>query len=1251
MDPSFRDLGKGPPTMDERLKNAAIRGDVGFLREAIASGKPSEYFKLEYVPRDGTDAKEVGGNMFYLAAINGRVEFIREALEVLPFSVVHELLKHWRDLRATPYRSVRGNTFRKALVLQRNEYEQSVRPIEDFYEKHNSMDRDLKNAAIQGGVEFLKQASDKPLEYFKSMYFRCPTRKENGGNIFHLAAHHSKVEFFKAAMEILLHISEVELDILLWQRGDDIYRCEEATVLDVAGRKCREIVQVMEEFYRGRNSMDEQLKKAAIEGDVEFLREAVAPSVNKPNAYFQSLYCVPDPNYGKDQVGNMFHLAAWNKRGQFLREAMEILPKAAGVDVYLLLCQQDHPKHKRNPLHVAASEGYNKIVKVILDYYDDHKSLIPAPAMDCPSSVKPWLVKDEQGYTPFYYVMDRCREECALKLLSIDSELFSHMDDCGKDDPYYSIFVIALRRGFSKVILKFWESAPHWYTFDKRVLACALGPAPNCSDEIFILVLEQNLRVIKDRDFYRIWSPLASWVSIGKLYPFECVLKEEACATDLRRYIVDMISEENPLYYVAQSDCDEDRGVQIATILVDAWEKERGQLNAVKFDELSWFARRRNRGTVLRTAVKFDELPWFARRRNGGTVLRTAIVKRREKVALHFLSLEKIELFLGEEDQSLFLAINHQCSDVAQKILDLVDQHGLKALLTTNVGRTVLHNAPKCNGTWMEIGELWPFQCVLNKHEFNLNVRKNFGTLLGHKTDDKSWNPLHVAAAVGANGVIEHIVRFVLEAIPGQNLRFYCSAIEGKDIEGNTPVDFALSTGREELALYFLSMGIPSACDYIFKAIDKQCHSVVKFLLGKIHEGGWAHHLHMGRQNLLHIASKCTEENAKLIVERWPELINEQDERGKTPLERASEAGTSWLLKLILQKEQSSILKAPATAWVEPCERGDLSTILAFVENTYFRYVCRKQKDTPLHHVRFKDYNKYQQLLKCELIRELKNARDNQGNTPLHKAINNRNKDLTEILFSMGDIEWNIKNKDGKTAMDLLQEASQDPEWVSGEGWKQIGDLVGIGVRVNLEILWVRDEQAEFCNAIGVNPSLKITYIPSRRDVTQMRETISLVAALLATITFTAGFTLPGGFNGDNGEAILAKKAAFLVFLIADTYAMCCSMLILFSIIWSMVYDSKRSSFLADRSLGLLKHSLYGTFLAFMTGVYTVTGKQRPIASNNQGQDEETAPLTTQGEHQEIMMRSQQLLMINQSEHPEAEPLGEQSESKLDSIV
>ena len=53
-------------------------------------------------------------------------------------------------------------------------------------------------------------------------------------------------------------------------------------------------------------------------------------------------------------------------------------------------------------------------------------------------------------------------------------------------------------------------------------------------------------------------------------------------------------------------------------------------------------------------------------------------------------------------------------------------------------------------------------------------------------------------------------------------------------------------------------------------------------------------------------------------------------------------------------------------------------------------------------------------------------------------------------------------------------------------------------------------------------------------------ETNLLVATIIATVTFTAAFTVPGGYEsgGDNqGLAILSKQAAFKVFVIANALA------------------------------------------------------------------------------------------------------------------
>ncbi|MCD7459341.1 hypothetical protein HAX54_040668 [Datura stramonium] len=66
------------------------------------------------------------------------------------------------------------------------------------------------------------------------------------------------------------------------------------------------------------------------------------------------------------------------------------------------------------------------------------------------------------------------------------------------------------------------------------------------------------------------------------------------------------------------------------------------------------------------------------------------------------------------------------------------------------------------------------------------------------------------------------------------------------------------------------------------------------------------------------------------------------------------------------------------------------------------------------------------------------------------------------------------------------------------------------------------------------------------KDIMNAAQIHLVVATLLVTVTFAAGFTLPGGFESDHdspnkGMAILTRKSAFSAFIVTDAIAFVCS--------------------------------------------------------------------------------------------------------------
>ena len=116
-------------------------------------------------------------------------------------------------------------------------------------------------------------------------------------------------------------------------------------------------------------------------------------------------------------------------------------------------------------------------------------------------------------------------------------------------------------------------------------------------------------------------------------------------------------------------------------------------------------------------------------------------------------------------------------------------------------------------------------------------------------------------------------------------------------------------------------------------------------------------------------------------------------------------------------------------------------------------------------------------------------------------------------------------------------------------------------------------------------------------------ETNLLVATIIASVTFTAAFTVPGGYeSGDinQGLAVLSKQAAFKVFVIANALAFGFStasiLVYMFSANIRMVlsYADRRGK--TRRALQLANYSIRALVIAFISGTYAVVPHSLGIA-------------------------------------------------------
>ncbi|PWA42260.1 ankyrin repeat-containing domain, PGG domain protein [Artemisia annua] len=199
-----------------------------------------------------------------------------------------------------------------------------------------------------------------------------------------------------------------------------------------------------------------------------------------------------------------------------------------------------------------------------------------------------------------------------------------------------------------------------------------------------------------------------------------------------------------------------------------------------------------------------------------------------------------------------------------------------------------------------------------------------------------------------------------------------------------------------------------------------------------------------------------------------------------------------------------------------------------------------------------------------ELIRQYPDliwkVNDN-GLSIFHIAVKHRHEGIYNLLYEIGamkDLITPLKDENENNMLHLVGERAKK---------KRLEDVSGVALQMQRELLWFKEVEAmippsyrERKNKDGLTPYELFTKEHKelvKLGETWMKDTASqcmVVAALIATIVFAAAFTIPGGYNQDNGIPMFRSKATLMVFVVADAISLftsSASILIFLSILTS----------------------------------------------------------------------------------------------------
>ncbi|EER87702.2 hypothetical protein SORBI_3010G004800 [Sorghum bicolor] len=332
--------------------------------------------------------------------------------------------------------------------------------------------------------------------------------------------------------------------------------------------------------------------------------------------------------------------------------------------------------------------------------------------------------------------------------------------------------------------------------------------------------------------------------------------------------------------------------------------------------------------------------------------------------------------------------------------------------------------------------------------------------------------------------------------------------------DGTSPLYLAISLGKHKIAehLYSKSQGKLSYSGPHGRNLTRQRDSEQKgstpLQLAASLEG-WpdARYVYTWFPQIRRVSMSAT----KALLSVNISTAYQADDQGSYPIHVAAQAGSLAVVKLLLE-------------WCPDCAN------LRDGQGRTFLHVAAEKERLAL--VRY--------VVVSSSADMILNAQDSNGDTPLHAAVRAGNLAVFSCLFRNRQVRLDVANQDGMTPVDL--------------SYTRIPPRFNYSLNPRSSVR--RILLAAGAPHGGARPELFYARHIPKRDLdmeakkhTEATQVMSIVTALIATVTFASAFTFPGGY-GPDGQPVLAGSYAFDAFILADTLAFICSISATFSLVY-----------------------------------------------------------------------------------------------------